>query len=195
LRNGLRQQDGKPHSGSADNTAPNRSGDGRAAAASLEETVSWMTSFLEAHGQEWNGSTEPFQSNLMGLSKSYLDLLRTSSHIDLSGKEACVIFVKHTYAAPVQLHTDMKAPVKTSTELIYFADIDPLSIKLSRSHVHFETNNNLDKIVEIVPIDDKFSEYDLNLGNFILDTTENAGRFGIALKHAVTLCGGQSSPF
>jgi hypothetical protein len=160
-------QGSKPHSKTIDQSAPNRPGDEK---ASLEETVSWMTGFLEAHGQEWNGGTEPLQSNVMGLSQPYLDALRASSHSDLAGKEACVIFVKHMYVTPVQLHTDMKVPVKTSTEVMYFADIDPQSIKLSGSHVHLETNSNLDKILEFVPVDGKFAEYDLNLANFILDT-------------------------
>jgi S1-C subfamily serine protease len=162
----------------------------------LQETVSWMTSFLDAHGQEWTGGTEPLQSNSMGLSQPYLELLQAASHSDLAGKEACAIFVRHNMADAVQLHDDVKLPTKTWAETMFLADLDPSTIKVvARTHVHFETRNNLDKIVEIVPAGDKFSEYDLNLGNFILDSAENAERFASALKHAVNLCGGGTSPF
>src|SRR6266404_507663 len=78
-----KQQDTMTHSGSPNKSKPQ---DGRTGAASLQETVSWMSSFLEAHGQEWTGGIEPSQSNVMGLSQPYLDLLRAASQTDLAGK-------------------------------------------------------------------------------------------------------------
>jgi hypothetical protein len=97
---------------------------------------------------------------------------------------------------PVQLHTDMKMPTKTWYYLVSLADIDPETIHVvARSQVHFETRNNVDVITEIVSMGEEHSEYDLNFGNFILDSPENAERFASALKHAVILCGGVKSPF
>jgi len=191
-----KQQGKKDVSESSHSIASNEGQSGRTPTPSLQETVSWMTSFLDAHGQEWTGATEPLQSNVMGLSQAHLELLQAASHSDFAGKEACAVFVRHNMATAVQLHDDMKVPTKTWTETMFLADLDPSTIKVvSRTHVHFETKNNLDKIVEIVPAGDKFSEYDLNLGNFILDSAENAERFANALKHAVNLCGGAASPF
>jgi hypothetical protein len=134
----------------------------------------------------------------MGLSAPYLELLQATSHSDLVGKEACAIFVRHNAWTAVQLHNDMKVPVKTWTEVMFLADIDPKTIRAgagSQSHIVYETANNLDKIVEVVPTGDKFAEYDLDRSFFILDSVENAERFMNALKHAVNLCGGQTSPF
>jgi hypothetical protein len=196
-----KQQDSKARSGSPNKSAPSEPQDGRTGAASLQETISWMYSFLEAHGQEWSGGLHPSQSNFMDMLPTgpgwNEELLPASLRSKLSGKESCPVFIKYNFETGVQLHSDMKAPVKTWTEVLFLSDIDPSTIRVvAQSHVHFETRNNMDKVVEIVPTDDKFSaEYDLNLGNFILDSAENAERFANALKHAVNLCGGQSSPF
>jgi len=184
---------------SSEAAALNDNQSGQASTASLQETISWMSSFLDAHGQEWAGGIDPLQSNAMGLSKAYLEQLQAASHPNLSGKEACAISIKHNYSMPMQLHLDMKLPVKTSTEFMFLADIDPKSVEVcGGSHLCFETTNNLDKIVELVPADDKgdkFSEYDLGRGAIVLDSAENAERFANALKHAVTLCGGTTAPF
>jgi S1-C subfamily serine protease len=150
---------------------------------SLEETISWMSTFLEAHGQEWVGGV-PLQSNIMGAK---------------NGGPACAVFVTHNYENAMQLHTDMKAPVKTATELMLLSDIDVRSVKVCGGpHVCLETTNNLNKILEVVPIDDKgtkVSEYDLDRSAIILDSLENAERFANALKHAISLCGGSKSLF
>jgi S1-C subfamily serine protease len=166
---------------------------------SFEETISWMYSFLEAHGQEWSGGSDASQSNFMDLSLQFPDSLRASLHSNLSGREACAVYIRHNEREGVQLHEDMKASVKTWMELMSLADIDARSVKVcARSHVCFETTNNLGKIVQRVPSDDKsdkFSEYDLDRGWIVLDSAENADRFANAFKHMVSLCGGAKSAF
>jgi S1-C subfamily serine protease len=165
----------------------------------FEETISWMYSFLEAHGQEWSGGSDPSQSNFMDLSLQFPDSLRASLHSNLAGREACAVYIRHNGREGVQLHEDMKASVKTWMELMSLSDIDARSVKVcARSHVCFETTNNLGKIVQLVPADDKsekFSEYDLDRGWVVLDSAENADRFANAFKHMVSLCGGGKSAF
>jgi hypothetical protein len=165
---------------------------------SLEETLSWMDSFLQAHGQEWTGSSVPSQSNSEHLPSQLLGAFREFAKEPWAPNRGCAVFIQHSYAAGVQLHMDMKAPAKTSEEFILLTDIDPATLKLSGSHVSFETTGSLDQIVEWVPATDdgeKFSEYDLDGGYMVLDSPENAQRFATAFKHAVTLCGGTKAPF
>jgi len=166
---------------------------------SFEETVTWLYKFLQSHGQEWSGGSHPSQSNFMDLLPQDKVSLPASLHSKLSGAEVCLVFIKHNHETGVQLHEDMKVPVKTWTEVLFLSDIDVGTVKVcARSHVCFETTNNLDKIAEMVPTDDKGDkawEYDLNRGWIVLDATENAGRFASALKRAVTLCGGAKAPF
>ena len=192
-----KRQDGESHTESASGISSSKSQHGQ---PSLHETISWMTNFLEAHGQEWSGTIEPSRSNVMGLSPLYRELLALQAedlHVDPAGKEACVIFVRHNSATATQLHADLKAPVKTWTETMFLGDIDPKSIKVvASSHVYFETSNNLGKIIETVPPEgNKYPEYDLDRGWILLDSAENAQRFANAFVHAVILCGGTQAPF
>jgi Trypsin-like peptidase domain len=190
-----KRQDGESRTKSASGISSSQSQHGQ---PSLQETISWMSNFLEAHGQEWSGG-EPSRSNVMGLSPVYRELLALRAedlHEDLSGKEACVIFVRHNSATATRLHDDLKVPVKTWTETMFLGDIDPKSIKVvASSHVYFETSNNLHNIIETVPVGEKFPEYDLDRGWILLDSAENAQRFANAIVHAVVLCGGSTTPF
>lgn len=177
---------------------PNDAPSSPTTAPSLEETLSWMENFLEAHGQEWTGSSVPSQSNLERLPKRLLGAFSEFAKEPWAPNRGCAIFIQHSYPAGVQLHMDMKAPTKTSEEFILLTDIDPATVRLSGSHVAFETTGNLDQIVEWVPATDdgeKFSEYNLDGGYIVLDSLENAQRFATAFKHAVTLCGGTQAPF
>lgn len=151
---------------------------------SLEETVSWMRSFLEAHGNEWG---QP-------LGRSYEELQSNRLIMEDQIKDPCFLVLQHYSSEPVQLHKDLVTPSEKWADLFNLADIDPNAIRVVASHhVHFETHNNQEKIVEMVM--GTPGEYDLNFDNFIIDLPENAERFANALKHAVLLCGGKKSPF
>jgi hypothetical protein len=158
---------------------------------SLEETLSWMKSFLEAHGQEREPRTGSSQSNSMGLLTKALEAQ--------AAEHGCTVyFFDHSYSPGVQRHTDMTTPTRTSTDYIRLGDIDSSSIRSSDSHVYFETTNNLDKIVELVPTDhdgETFSHYDLNTGYLVFDSSGNAQLFATAFKHAVSLCVNAKAPF
>lgn len=201
-----KQQGKKSDSDSSHSIASNEDQSGQT--PSLQETISWMSSFLEAHGQEWlqavvigSQSIDPSQSNFMRLPAqeqyvaAFLAFFRAKAAV---GPKECAVVIRHNYATPIQLHTDMKAPTRMSVEFIFLGDIDTASVKVSGSHVYFETTNNLDRIGELVPANDgteKVLEYDSDRSWIVLDSAENAKRFADALKHAVTLCGGITTPF
>src|ERR1700740_1652008 len=103
---------------------------------SLQETVSWMDNFLKAHGDEWG---QP-------LGRPY-EQLQSNVLVGNTDKNTCIIDIRYDSAEPVQLHVDMKMPTKTWNDLVSLADIDPETVKVvARSHVHFETRNNVDMI-------------------------------------------------
>jgi S1-C subfamily serine protease len=171
---------------------------------SLQETISWMTSFLDAHGEERHqpvnlGSTsiDASQSNSMRLPKEYVAAFLKFSESNSTDNRGCAIFIKHDYATPTQLY-GVEAQARMDVVLIPLGAVDPASVRLSMSHVVFETTNNLEKIVDLVPLNEskeEYSEYTTYSSWVVLDSPEDAERFANALKHAVTLCGGTKAPF
>ncbi len=179
---------------------------------SLQETVSWMASFSEAHGH--NMQLE--ESNL-------LELLPADSQ--LKSKQGCTVKVSHKFPKPVRLSPDMKFPAKSYVTVFSLGEMDFSTVQVcgrSQVYVCAETLNSTNTISEIVsyekygqpypefdrnrtpailgllPPEDRglpYSEHEDSRIVIVFDSQNSTERFANAFKRAVTLCGGSKSAF
>jgi len=145
---------------------------------SLKDTVGWMTSFLGQHGMSMaNG--------------------KLADTTKISSSEGCTISITHlsTWATAKEF--------KTRSESVNLRDFDPTNIRFrgmsgdgGAYEVTIERTDSLPKTEVAVERGDgtketlKFAQI-----SFVMDSKENAGRFGAALHHAIKLCGGTTAPF
>ena len=145
---------------------------GSAWGQSLQQTTQWMRTFARAHSL-WHVEGTQFGD---------------STELKFSG--CSVKQILYQDGKPLNGSVDASA---TSYSL---ADLDPKSVKLypNSASVGFETTNSEDKISISGETTCKYascvSEWIMNF-----DEEANAVRFAKAMRHAITLCGGRTSPF
>ena len=144
---------------------------------SLEDTVKWMTSFLGQHG-------------------TYMANGKLADTTRISSSDGCAINITHLYRIT-------EKELKTRSESVNLRDFDPTNIRYRSMsgdggayEVTIERTDSLPKTEVAVERGDgtketlKFAQI-----SFVMDSKENAGRFGTALHHAIKLCGGTTAPF
>lgn len=149
---------------------------GSAWGQSLQQTTQWMETFASAHSL-WHA-----EGSQIG----------DSTELRFSGCSVKQILY--------QDGKPLNGTLDASTTTYSLADLDPKSVKLYPSSVThwnsigFETTNSQDKISisggESCKYAGCVSEWLINF-----DEEANAVRFAKAMRHAITLCGGRTSPF
>jgi hypothetical protein len=146
----------------------------------LQETLTWMKNGLGQHG-------------FMMVNNK---LVQTTNIVKI---ESCTITVEHVFG-----NAGTPKDTKRRTESVMLGDLDPNSVhletnKYSGSQVFLmiaERSDSSPKIeVEFEKGDGSKEKLWVAQESFVIDSNENAQRFGTAFTHAITLCGGKPAPF
>lgn len=189
-----KQQSRKPPSVSPNEIRSGQSEEGQAG-PSLQDTISWMQTFSDAHGIKFYDGN-PTSKNVF---------LADPLHQRPSAP-GCAVWATHDY------YGVKPGVVNASVEFFNLSDIDPGSVKVDEhSNLFFETPDALGKIDRTDTFDPSITSMKLfspegwakghttealsSMDWLSFDSTESAQRFATALKHAVMLCGGTKSPF
>jgi hypothetical protein len=146
----------------------------------LPETLIWMKNFLGQHG-------------FMIVNNK---LVQTTNIVKI---ESCTITVEHVFG-----NAGTPKDTKRRTESVMLGDLDPDSVhletdKYSGSQVFLIVAERSDSSPKI---EGKFEKGDgskeklwVAQESFVIDSNENAQRFGTTFTHAIKLCGGKPAPF
>ena len=146
----------------------------------LPETLTWMKNFLGQHG-------------FMVVNNK---LVQTTNIVKI---ESCTISVEHVFG-----NASGPKDTKRRTESVTLGDLDPNSVhletdKYSGSQVFLivaERSDSSPKIEgEFEKGDGSKEKLWVAQESFVIDSNENAQRFGTAFTHAIKLCGGKPAPF
>lgn len=190
-----RQQSRRSPSESANGNGRGQSQDGATAAQSLEDTISWMQDFSQAHGFAMRDG-KPVAKNA---------LFANPFH-EKPSAAGCAVWSTHDF------YGVKPGVVNASVEFFDLGDINPDSVKADEySNVQFETTDPSGKIDRTVTFDPTITSTKLfypegwakghtaeapsSMGWLSFDSVESARRFAAAFKQAVTLCGGTRAPF
>jgi hypothetical protein len=146
----------------------------------LTETLTWMKNFLGQHGFMFVNSKLVQSTNIVKI-------------------ESCTITVEHVFG-----NAGAPKETKRRTESVMLGGLDPNS-------VHLETDKYSGSPVFLIVAERSDSEpqiegeYEKGDGSkekirvaqesLVIDSNENAQRFGAAFAHAIKLCGGKPAPF
>jgi len=184
-----KQNDNKAPSGSLNRSAPNQG-------ASLHETISWMQNFSQHHGlRDFNEKP------------SIRIVLFSDTFHEKPSAPGCAVW------EAIDNYQFLKGSSTARVELFDLSDINPDSVKVVGDGVVFEIADASGKVYSRSTSDPTMTSAKLfassevqaksetgdggfvPLGRINLDSPESNERFASALKHAVVLCGGATSPF
>lgn len=179
-----KQQAGGHASEAPDFVGPNGAQNRQGAPSSLEETLGWLEKFSAVHGHWILGDTvKVTQTNLVTAFPS----------------QGCSIGVVHKTDDVTTNFIDINDVIdlhKINPEAITARSAFPPDVKPDEYAVFIKTSSSSYKIKRTVVWENGNTNDTWQDGIYIVfDLEENAERFANALKHAVTLCGGATSPF
>lgn len=153
--------------------------------ASLEETLNWLGARL----------TDATFTYSVIIEKRGVEIYDRAS-VNGSGNfrvDRCTLTVEYIYTPPATIYEIR------GKGIIPFSDIDPLSIKRVGPYISMQTSRQSIKRIMFaagkVESEVSTSSLAISLRGTSVDGVENGKRVEKAIRHAIKLCGGKSSPF
>lgn len=146
------------------------------AAPTLADTLEWMSHFAVTHGYSTEDGTIAEENRIISL-------------------DGCSVAVTHKFPHAGKTAHDLKE----AEDFISLEDMNPdvrIHHEGSNFEVKFESSDSARKITHSITLGDgEKVESHTSDDHMYFDSEESAKRFGTALTHAITLCGGKPAPF